>query len=107
MKALLMLSLLVSTSLATGVVHAESETGEIKFTVAMLADVPILRDTCSIPAETIGEASAMLEGILKAHPEFAYIVDEVQAERLVRPLTEKQKITYCPVLIRFLDKVLN
>lgn len=105
MKSFL-ISLLISTSFATGV-HADTDMGRIKFTVAMLADVPILGDTCSVPAEKKAAASAMLDGIIEVHPDFAYIIDEVQAERLARPLTQKQETTYCPVLIRFLDSVLH
>lgn len=104
MKSFL-IPLLVSTSFATGA-HAET-TGNIKFTVAMLADVPILGDICSIPAEKRAAAGAMLDGIIKVHPDFAYIIDEVRAERLASPLTPKQKITYCPVLLSFLDRVLQ
>jgi hypothetical protein len=104
MKSFLM-SLLISTSFATGV-QADTDTGNIKFTVAMLADVPVLGDTCSIPAEKQAAAGAMLDGIIEAHPDLAYIVDEVQAERLAKPLTQKQKTTYCPVLLRFLEEVL-
>ena len=104
MKSFL-ISLLIATSFATWA-HADTE-GRIKFTVAMLADVPVLGDTCSIPAEKRAAAAAMLDGIIEAHPDFAYIVDEVRAERSARPLTPKQKTTYCPVLMGFLDRVLH
>jgi hypothetical protein len=105
MKSFLV-ALLISTSFATGV-HADTDAGNIKFTVAMLADVPLLGDTCGIPAEKQAAASAMLDGIVEAHPDLAFIIDEVEAERLAKPLTQKQQTTYCPVLIRFLDDVLR
>jgi hypothetical protein len=105
MKSFL-ISLVISTSFATAA-HADTDMGSIKFTVAMLADVPILGDTCGVPPEKKAAASAMLDGIIEAHPDFAYIIGEVQAERLARPLTQEQETTYCPVLIRFLDSVLH
>jgi hypothetical protein len=105
MKSLL-ISLVIATALATGS-HADTDPGRIKFIVAMLADVPILANTCSIPVEKQAAAVAMLDAIIEAYPEFTSIVDEVRAERLARPLTPEQVTTYCPVLIRFLDKVLH
>ena len=105
MKSFL-ISLLISTLFATGV-HADTDTGNTKFVVAMLADVPILGDICSIPPERQAAANAMLDGIIKVHPDFAYIIDEVQAERLAIPLTQKQQTTYCPILVRFVDSVLH
>jgi hypothetical protein len=105
MKSFL-LSLLIATSFATGS-HADTDAGRIKFIVAMLADVPILADTCSIPAEKQAAAGAMLDSIIEAYPEFTSIIEEVQAERLARPPTPEQVTNYCPVLIRFLDKVLH
>jgi hypothetical protein len=49
----------------------------------------------------------MLDGIIEEHPDLAYIVDDVKAERLARPLTQEQQTRYCPVLMRFLDKFLS